>query len=394
MMTNHITFAQFCSAVRRRGALGLCLVMCTLALGLSTSAQKPRIITFDAPFADLTPGDFNGTYPTSINDSGAITGYSNDANLVSHSFLRSPDGKFTTFQAPGADTNPADAEGTNATGINALGVITGYYGDSNGVAHGFLRGPDGKFTTFEVPGSGGFGSFPIAINLEGAVVGYYSDANYNFHAFLRSLKGTFTTWSGPGACENGQPNGCYGSSANNINVFGIAVGGFEDNSGNFVEHGLIRRPDGTLTTFDVPGAGTGSYQGSGCPGCARGLNLWGAVAGTYIDANSVQHGFLRSPDGSFTTFDAPGAGTGSNQGTGCPSDCATSLNDWGAITGVYIDANFVFHGYLRSPEGRIVTVDPVGTIFTVSDCLNDLGVVTGYYIDANGVYHGFLRIPD
>ena len=172
------------------------------------------------------------------------------------------------------------------------------------------------------------------------------------------------------------------------------MGGFEDNSGNFVDHGLIRRPDGTLTTFDVPGAGTGSYQGSGCPGCARGLNQLGVIAGTYIDANSVQHGFLRSPDGKFTTFDAPGAGTGSYEGTGCPSDCPTSLNDWGAITGIYIDTNFVYHGYLRSPEGKIVTVDPVGSIFTFSDGINDLGSITGYYVDANDVYHGFLRIPD
>ena len=394
MMTNRVTFAQFCSAVRRRGTLGLCLVMWTLGLGLSTSAQNSRIVSFDAPGADTTPGDLNGTYPSSINVWGFITGSYQGADTVFHGFLRSPEGRFTTFEAPGADTTAGSFNGTSPNSINDLGVITGSYTDANGFSHGFLRSPDGKFTTFDVPGVGGFGSTPIAINLEGAVVGYYTDAIPEFHAFLRSPNGTFTTWSGPGACDNGQPNGCYGSSATNINIFGIAVGGFEDNSGNFVDHGLIRRPDGTLTTFDVPGAGTGLYQGSGCPGCARGLNQLGAIAGTYIDANSVQHGFLRSPDGKFTTFDAPGAGTGSNQGTGCPSDCPTSLNDWGAITGIYIDTNFVYHGYLRSPEGKIVTVDPVGSIFTFSDGINDLGSITGYYVDANDVYHGFLRIPD
>jgi hypothetical protein len=389
MMRNHITLAQFCSAARRRGVLGLCLVMCTLGLGLSTSAQKPRIITFDAPNSGT--GANQGTAPAGINFFGAITGNVTDNNFGTHGFVRTPDRQYTEFDAPGA--NPV-VGCTCPTAINDRGVVTGYYIDTDGVSHGFLRSPEGKFTTFDVPGVGGFGSTPTAINLEGAVVGYYTDAIPEFHAFLRSPNGTFTTWSGPGACDNGQPNGCYGSSATNINVFGIAVGGFEDNSGNFVDHGLIRRRDGTLTTFDVPGAGTGSYQGSGCPGCARGLNQLGAIAGTYIDANSVQHGFLRSPDGKFTTFDAPGAGTGSFQGTGCPSDCPTSLNDWGAITGIYIDANFVYHGYLRSPEGKIVTVDPVGSIFTFSDGINDLGSITGYYVDANGVYHGFLRIPD
>jgi probable HAF family extracellular repeat protein len=388
-MTNHITFAQFCSAVRRKGALALCLAFCTLGLGSTASAEKARIITFNAPNSGTVAN--TGTQAAGINFFGTVTGNVTDNNFGTHGFVRTPDGKFTNFDAPGA--NPVIGC-TCPSAINDRGVVTGYYIDTDGVSHGFLRSPEGQFTTFDVTGAGGFGSFAIAINLEGAVVGYYTDANFNFHAFLRSPNGRFTTWSGPGACENGQPDGCYGSSASNINVFGIAVGGFEDNSGNFVDHGLIRRPDGTLTTFDAPGAGTGSYQGTGCPGCARGLNQLGAIAGTYIDANSVQHGFLRSPDGTFTTFEAPGAGTSSNQGTGCPSDCPTSLNDFGAIMGTYIDTNYVLHGYLRSPNGNIATVDPVGSNFTWSSGLNDRGVVTGYYIDTDGVGHGFLRVPD
>ena len=108
----------------------------------------------------------------------------------------------------------------------------------------------------------------------------------------------------------------------------------------------------------------------------------------------MNHGFLRSPDGKFTTFDAPGAGTDSYEGTGCSSDCPVSINDWGAITGTYIDTNYVYHGYLRSPKGKIVTVDPRGSIFTSPAGINDSGTITGYYVDANDVYHGFLRIPD
>jgi hypothetical protein len=148
-----------------------------------------------------------------------------------------------------------------------------------------------------------------------------------------------------------------------------------------------------LTTFDVPGAGTGSYQGTGCPGCSSGLNQWGAIAGTYTDSNNVHHGFLRSPKGEFTTFDAPGAGTDSYEGTGCFSDCPLGLNDWGAIMGTYIDLNFVYHGYLRTPDGDIMTVDPLGSVFTWSSSMNDFGAITGYYGDANNVYHGFLTIP-
>ena len=31
--------------------------------------------------------------------------------------------------------------------------------------------------------------------------------------------------------------------------------------GNNVSHGFLRAPDGTMTTFDVPGAGTGAFTG-------------------------------------------------------------------------------------------------------------------------------------
>jgi hypothetical protein len=40
-----------------------------------------------------------------------------------------------------------------------------------------------------------------------------------------------------------------------------------------------------------------------------------------------------------------------------------------------------------------VTVDPVDSIFTLSSGINDFGVVTGYYVDANFVYHGFVAVP-
>jgi hypothetical protein len=368
------------------------VALCTAWLTVSASAQNPHIVTFDAPGADTNPGDYNGTYATAINVWGAITGAYQDTNNVFHGFLRSPDGKFTSFEVPQADTGPYN--GTNPSSINDLGAIAGSYYDANGISHGFLRSPDGKFSTFDPPGAAGYGTTPLSVNLEGAIVGFYTDSNDSFHAFLRSPDGKFTTWIGPDACTGNGSEGCFGSGASNINAFGVIAGGFEDNSGNFVHHGFVRNVEGELKTFDVPEAGTGSYQGTGCPGCELGLNQLGAIAGIYSDANSVNHGFLRSANGKITTFDAPGAGTASYQGTGCFSDCPVSLNIWGAITGIYIDANNVYHGYLRTPGGTFVTVDPLGSVGTLSFSINDLGAITGYYIDANNVYHGFLRIPN
>src|ERR1700728_97662 len=57
-----------------------------------------------------------------------------------------------------------------------------------------------------------------------------------------------------------------------------------------------------IITFDAPGADTttGSFNGT----FASGMNNWGAVTGSYVDANNVYHGFLRTREGSFTTFEA------------------------------------------------------------------------------------------
>ena len=390
-MKTHIRFALWCAT---EVAIGLLMTLSMLGSGLPASAEGPKIISFDAPGADTNPGDYNGTVASGINNRGAVAGYYVDVNNVYHGFLRSRDGKFTTFDAPGADTTPNSFNGTAALAINDLGAITGTYWDASGFGHGFLRNPDSTFTTFDVPSAGGYGSTPLTLNWEGAGVGYYTDQNYLFHAFVRNPDGTFATWSGPDSCDTNGSQGCYGSAAFNINGFGVIVGSYADNSGDFVQHGYIRSLHGELTTFEAPGAGTGLNEGTGCPGCMLGFNQFGVIAGTYSDANRTQHGFVRTPEGKFTSFDAPGAGSGSRQGTGCSSDCPTGLNDWGAITGTYIDLNNVYHGYLRSPSGKVLRVDPRGSVFTLSSGINDFGVITGYYQDANNVYHGFLAVPD
>src|SRR5579871_3085940 len=64
-----------------------------------------------------------------------------------------------------------------------------------------------------------------------------------------------------------------------------------------------------IITIDAPGAGTGVAQGTGCFGCTFAINQWGVVVGTYLDANNVFHAFVRSADGKITTYDAPGADT-------------------------------------------------------------------------------------
>jgi hypothetical protein len=66
------------------------------------------------------------------------------------------------------------------------------------------------------------------------------------------------------------------------------------------------------------------------------------MAGTYVDASGVNHGFLRLKSGAITTFDVAGAGEASGQGT-----IPTCNNPSNAIVGFYVDGNGGVHGFLR-----------------------------------------------
>ena len=77
----------------------------------------------------------------------------------------------------------------------------------------------------------------------------------------------------------------------------------------------------------------------------QGISVPGTITGNYVDASNVNHGFVRDKQGSLTTFDAPGAGTGLFQGT-LPS----MPNPPGAIVGSFLDASNAFHGFLLEGE--------------------------------------------
>jgi hypothetical protein len=310
--------------------------------------------------------------------------------------VRSSKGDFTTFDAPGAGTGAG--QGTRAYGINPAGEVTGWYSDSGDRRHGYVRDNKGTITTFDAPGAGtgaGQGTFPDVgpniINPAGAIVGHTLDANFVAHGFVRDSDGTITTFDAPGAGSvPGSEQGTFqGTFPLSINPAGAIAGVTQDASN--VLHGFLRDRDGTFTTFDAPGAGNDSFQGTG----PSGINPAGSIVGSTLDANFVFHGFLRGRDGIFTTFDAPGAGsvTDSGQGT-TPS----SINPAGATAGSTLDANFVSHGFLRDRDRTFTTFDVPGAgnapgEGTFSTGNNPSGKITGTYIDSGNLQHGFLRTP-
>ena len=148
-----------------------------------------------------------------------------------------------------------------------------------------------------------------------------------------------------------------------------------------------------IIKFDAPGAGTGSGEGT----LPISINPAGKITGLTRDANLVRHGFLRDNHGKVTVFDDANAGTGSGQGTR-----GYSINPKGTITGYYTDSSGADHGYVRDPHGAITNFDAPdagtgsgqGTFPWGNDNINPSGAITGYYVDTNNGDHGFLRAPD
>ena len=369
-------------------ALALCLVV---PLAIRTAAQDNRhrkvaIITFDPPGSTLT-------LAFAINPAGTIAGYFFDASSVAHGFLRAPGGTFTTFDAPGAGTGVG--QGTAVYSINPGGALSGITIDASNVVHGFLRARDGTFTTFDAPEAGTShyqGTYAYNINPEGAIAGQSRDASNVYHGFLRTPDGGITLFEAPGAgTVPGQ--GTVVASVEGLNAEGAIAVGYVNTgdllSGTQVLQGAVRAPDGSFTEFDVPGAGTGPGQGT----YVAGINAAGTIPGNYTDSSGVNHGFVRARDGEITEFDVPGAGTGSGQGT-----FGQNINTPGDVDGMYIDGSGVAHGFLRTKHGAITTFDVPGAGTasgqgTFPQQNNPADAITGWYIDANGVQHGFLRTP-
>jgi hypothetical protein len=132
---------------------------------------------------------------------------------------------------------------------------------------------------------------------------------------------------------------------------------------------------GTFTTFDAPGAGTASYQGTS----PYAINGAAVIVGSYSNS-SGSYGFVRSPGGSFVTLYAP-------DGSGVTP---FAINESGVIAGYYGDV-YGTHGFLRATDGVMTTFDPPGSIYTQPNGINAAGMIVGTYYDTNYAIHGFVR---
>ncbi len=120
------------------------------------------------------------TVPFSINDLSEIVGqFENVASTTGHGYLALKNGKFTTFDAPGAPPNS-----TFFISINNINRILGTWVDASLVNHNFVL-TDGTVRNFNVPKSfHAVNASAQTINNLGEIVGFFTDGQQVQHGFV------------------------------------------------------------------------------------------------------------------------------------------------------------------------------------------------------------------
>jgi probable HAF family extracellular repeat protein len=168
--------------------------------------------------------DFNGTtldQLLGLNNTRQATGYFQNSSGFQTAFIFNPflpvGGQFSLLNLPGSG---------QATDINDKGQVSGFFATAGG-DDGFLLSA-GKLTTLSFPGA--TVTEASGLNNLGQVVGFYNDAMGNPHGFIYS-GGVFTALNDPGATQ---------TTVNGINNFGQIVGFALEPNGNTV--GFVGSP--------------------------------------------------------------------------------------------------------------------------------------------------------
>ena len=219
------------------------------------------------------------------------------------------------------------------------------------------------------------------------------------------IDGVFTTYDFPGSVNT------YFYALDNT---GKAAGHYKGTDNLY--HGVILE-DGELKQYDFPGAAetlifglsdeTGALSGnivdeagvtrafSGnlvitFPGAVATygdfVNAAGAVVGSYKDADDMFHGFIRNPDGSFITIDIPGM-------PNLDYLFVNTITDVGVIGFRAKAANDILRSYILLPDGILYEVRFPDSVSTVVRNVNQDGSIIGYYDATDGRRVGFVGRP-
>ncbi len=152
--------------------------------------------------------------------------------------------------------------------------------------------------------------------------GYTKSADGEKEVAFTLIDGVFTTYDFPGS-----QNTYFFALGNN----GNAAGHYEDSDGNF--HGVVLE-NGELRQYDFPDSVQTEIYGIS--------DATGKLTGNFIDASGIRRGFsgdeIIEVEGALETY-------------------ADFVNSSGGMVGSYVDAEGVYHPYIRTPTGRFVSLD-------------------------------------
>ena len=314
----------------------------------------------------------SATYAEFVNAEGGVIGSFVDAQGVFYPYIRNPDGRFISLELPHA----AQFEYFFLPGVNDAGIVIArakLKGDIPRTAVGALQQ---GLQSLEVPDSVSTEGWNI--NQDGSIVGHYDSPDGRRHGFIaRPVTDPAPRVDDPPVVESASDNYTFES----IDVPGVdfleltASSDFEDYAGNtksedgtkIVGFTLI---DGVFTTYDFLGSKNTFFYALGNDGTA---------AGHYEDSDGLYHGVVLE-DGELRQYDFPDAVQTFIYGI---SDAT------GALTGSFIDASGVRRGF----SGDTIVEVPDAAA-TYADFVSATGAVIGSYVDPDGIYHGYVRAPD
>jgi hypothetical protein len=327
----------------------------------------------------------------------------------------------------GANTCPTGlapggvARQTSVRGINPQGDIVGFYVDSAGRQHGFVR-QDGRYTTIDFPIAGLRGMVANGINAQGEIVGQYllpinpdvdessplycpqnlpnGNANPACIKGFHYRRGEYTTvmFSGhPGAIpqritSEGDIHGCLHDHDLGMSMYGATWRrSFGPKGSAYISDAYSLMPNGgeLSDSMDVPMSmnNAGTLNGH-------------SVVGLFTDMGGQQRGYVvRS--GVLEPYDA------SDETVTANLTAIWDMNPQGHFVGTFRgqgEAAGRRHGFVDRGDGstRIafdVTIpdpsgNPVTAFATIAFGINPDGFIVGQYILATGgTPHGFLAAP-
>ena len=316
----------------------------------------------------IEPPGATATFADFASSRGVVGGSYVDADGIYHGYARIPTGDFITTELPGVEAN---REYFFVHGLTDNAVIVSRAKAVGDVPRTYV-GAFGALHEVQFPGAVSTEGWNI--NQDKSVVGYYDTPDGRRHGFIARPVGDDEPLIVRGPAGSGY-------TFESIDVVGVdflevtASSDFGDYAGNtksvdgekIVGFTLI---DGVFTTYDFPGSKNTYFY-------ALGNN--GQAAGHYEDSAGLHHGIILE-NGELRQYDFPDAVQTFLRGI---SDAT------GALTGDFIDASGVRRGFSGD-----LTVEVPGVSETYADFVHAQGVIVGSYIDADGIYHAYVRLPN